>query len=236
MEIVMIEVRLSATRGYADHGWLRSFHTFSFAGFRDPRYDGFGVLRVINEDRVAPGAGFGTHAHRDMEILSYVVSGALAHKDSMGSGSVLRPGDVQCMSAGTGVTHSEFNGSTSEPVHFLQIWLIPKRAGTAPAYREAHFDPASRAGRLCPIASPDGREGSLELGQDAVIYAGLADGGDEIEQSLVDGRRCYVQAVRGDFEVNGLRLSAGDGAAISAESTLRLTNAAAAEFLVFDLP
>ena len=232
----MLEIRRAATRGFADHGWLRSHHTFSFAGYRDPRYDGFGALRVINEDRVAAGQGFGTHGHRDMEIISYVVSGALEHKDSMGSGSVLRPGDVQVMSAGTGVTHSEFNGSTTEPVHFLQIWVIPKSAGTRPAYREAHYDFAAHSGQLCAIAAGDGRDGALAIGQDAVIYAGRADAGDEIRLALGNGRRAYVQIVGGDIDVNGQRLHAGDGAALTAESALTLARASAAEFLVFDLP
>ena len=232
----MIEVRPSATRGHADHGWLQSFHTFSFAGYRDPAHMGFGPLRVINEDRVAPGEGFGTHGHKDMEILSYVVSGALAHKDSLGSGSVLKPGDVQCMSAGTGVTHSEFNGSAKEPVHFLQIWITPKADGTPPTYREAHYSAAQRTGRLCPIAAPDGRDGALSIGQDAVVYAALCDSAEELVLPLAAGRRAYVQVVRGSVEVNATKLSAGDGAAISGEAALRFTRAKQAEWLVFDLP
>ncbi len=232
----MIDVRRSATRGYADHGWLKSFHTFSFAGYRDPRYDGFGALRVINEDRVAPGAGFGTHGHRDMEILSYVVGGALEHKDSMGSGSVLRPGDVQVMSAGTGVTHSEFNGSKTDPVHFLQIWIIPQKAGTQPAYRERHFDVQSRTGKLRAIASHDGRDESLLIGQDAVVYAGLLDRGQDVSLPVAVGRRAYVQVVSGSVEVNGTPLGAGDGAAISGEATVHLGRPVASELLVFDLP
>ena len=232
----MIDVRRSATRGYADHGWLKSFHTFSFAGYRDPRHDGFGPLRVINEDRVAAGAGFGTHGHRDMEILSYVISGALEHKDSMGSGSVLRPGDVQVMSAGSGVTHSEFNGSKSEPVHFLQIWIIPAQTATEPAYREAHFDVGSRTGRLRAIASGDGRDGSLKIGQDAVVYAAIADGDNELVMPIAAGRRAYVQVVRGTVELNGALLEAGDGAAVPGEPALRMAGSKTAEFLAFDLP
>jgi len=232
----MIDIRPSATRGYADHGWLRSFHTFSFAGYHDPRHMGLGPLRVINEDRVAAGQGFGTHAHRDMEILSYVVSGALEHKDSMGSGSVLRPGDVQCMSAGTGVTHSEFNGSARDPVHFLQIWILPARTGTTPAYREAHYPPELRRGRLCPIAAGDARDGALLIGQDAVVYAALADGADELVLPLGARRQAYVQLVSGSIAVNGNPLQAGDGAAVRAESAVRLDQAKDAQLLVFDLP
>ena len=232
----MIEVRPGATRGHADHGWLKSQHTFSFADYRDPRYDGFGPLRVINEDRVVPGMGFGTHGHRDMEIISYVVSGTLAHKDSMGTVAELHPGDVQVMSAGTGVMHSEFNGSTQEPVHFLQIWIVPDRRGEAPRYKDANYPPATRTGRLCPIASMDGRDGSLPIHQDAVVYASILPDGRELETALAAGRSAYVQVVRGALAINGSTLAAGDGAAIVGERALQFRATGEAEFLFFDLP
>ncbi len=232
----MIEVRPGNTRGHADHGWLKSQHTFSFADYRDPRYDGFGPLRVINEDRVVPGMGFGTHGHRDMEIISYVVSGTLAHKDSIGTVAELRPGDVQVMSAGTGVMHSEFNGSAEEPVHFLQIWIVPDRRGEAPRYKDANYPVALRTGRLCPIASKDGRDGSLPIHQDAIVYASVLPDGGDLEARLEAGRSAYVQVVRGSLAVNGSTLAAGDGAAIRGERTLQLKAAGETEFLYFDLP
>jgi redox-sensitive bicupin YhaK (pirin superfamily) len=231
----MITVRRAADRGHANHGWLDSHHTFSFADYHDPAQMGFRALRVINEDRVDPGAGFGTHSHRDMEIVSYVLEGALAHKDSMGTGSTLRPGDVQRMSAGTGVAHSEFNASKTEPVHFLQIWILPERAGIAPSYEEKRFPTAERQGRLRLVASRDGREGSLSLNQDAAIYAGLLAPGDRAELSLQRGRHAWVQVAQGEVKLGPETLRAGDGAAVSAESALTLEGVQPAELLVFDL-
>ncbi|HSN19632.1 MAG TPA: pirin family protein [Usitatibacter sp.] len=232
----MTEIRRGTERGLADHGWLRSFHSFSFADYYDPRHMGYGPLRVINEDRVQPGQGFGAHGHRDMEILSYVLEGALAHKDSMGNGSVLRPGDVQRMSAGTGVTHSEFNGSDREPVHFLQIWIEPNARGLAPGYEEAHFGAADKRGKLRLIASPDGREGSVTIHQDASVYASLLDGDEAVELVQGPGRRAYVHVVRGEARVNGERLEAGDALKISGEERVRIDRGRAAEVMLFDLP
>jgi redox-sensitive bicupin YhaK (pirin superfamily) len=232
----MLQIRKSDARGRAEHGWLSSRHTFSFGHYHDPRYMGFGPLRVINEDKVQPGEGFGTHGHRDMEIISYVLDGALEHKDSMGTGSVLHYGDVQRMSAGSGVTHSEFNGSKTEPVHFLQIWLFPERNGIEPSYEEKHFDPQSKRGRLRLIISPDGADGSLTVHQDAHVYATVLDGDDRVEHSLAAGRGAYVQVARGTVELNGVALAAGDAVQLSDESLLVLENAANAEVLVFDLP
>ena len=231
----MIEVRKSAERGQADHGWLRSAHTFSFAEYRDPAHMGFGPLRVINEDRVAPGKGFGTHGHRDMEILTYVLEGALEHKDSIGSGSVLRYGDVQRMSAGSGIMHSEFNHSREEPVHFLQIWIMPDVEGIPPEYEEKHFDAASKQGRLRLIASKDGRDDSVRLHQDASVYAAILQGADRATHALAPKRGAFVQVAKGSVEVNGIRLGAGDGAKISGESTLAFERAEDVEFLLFDL-
>ena len=232
----MVEIRRSDERGLADHGWLRSFHSFSFADYHDPHHMGFGPLRVINEDRVAPGRGFGAHSHRDMEIISYVLEGGLAHKDSMGNGSTLKPGDVQRMSAGTGVTHSEFNASDREPVHFLQIWIEPDTRGVAPGYEEAHFDAAAKRGKLRLVASPDGRDGSVTIHQDARLYAALLDGEERAELALVPGRRAYVHVVRGSAEANGQPLAAGDALKISGADAVRLGRAKDAEVLVFDLP
>jgi redox-sensitive bicupin YhaK (pirin superfamily) len=232
----MMEVRRSEERGAADHGWLRSKHSFSFADYYDPRHSGFGPLLVINEDRVAPGAGFGTHGHRDMEIISYVLDGALEHKDSMGTGSVLHYGDVQRMSAGSGVRHSEFNGSKTEPVHFLQIWIQPNEKGIAPSYEEKHFTAEEKQGRLRLIASGDGREGSVLIHQDAALYAAILNGGDQLEHALQAGRLGYVHVIRGRVEVNGVALQGGDALKIGAEDTLRFANAEAAELLLFDLP
>ena len=232
----MTEIRRSAERGLAEHGWLRSLHSFSFADYHDPRHMGFGPLRVINEDRVQPGRGFGAHSHRDMEILSYVLEGALAHRDSMGNGSVLRPGDVQRMSAGTGVTHSEYNGSDREPVHFLQIWIEPEARGIAPGYEERHFDDAAKRGRLALIASRDGRDGSVTIHQDASVYAALLDGDEAVEFTQQPGRRSYVHLVRGSARIAGEALEAGDAAKIQGEARVRIEGARDAELLLFDLP
>jgi len=232
----MIAIRKANERGYADHGWLRSFHTFSFADYHDPAHMGFGPLRVINEDRVAPGKGFGTHSHRDMEIISYVLEGALAHKDSMGNGSVLRPGDVQRMSAGSGVTHSEFNHSASEGVHFLQVWIQPNVRGIAPGYEEKRFDDAAKAGKLALIASPDGAQGSVTIHQDARVYAALLDNDDGLAHALQPGRRAFVHVVRGTVAVNGQPLSSGDAAQLTDVASVGIASAHAAEVLVFDLP
>ena len=218
----MIIVRPSEQRGHADHGWLRAKHSFSFAEYYDPAEMGWGVLRVINEDRVAPGMGFGTHGHRDMEIVSYVLSGGLAHKDSMGNGSTLRPGDVQRMSAGTGVMHSEFNASQDEVVHFLQIWIEPNVRGVKPGYEEARFEDEAKRGKLRLVASPDGREGSVTIHQDAFLYASLVDGGEAIEHAPAAGRRVYVHVVRGTVNVHGQTLSHGDAAKLVREEKVRL--------------
>jgi quercetin 2,3-dioxygenase len=232
----MIHHHPSAQRGYADHGWLRSFHTFSFAGYQDPNRMGFGPLRVINEDRVQPGMGFGTHGHRDMEIISYVLEGALEHKDSMGNGSVIRPGDVQRMSAGTGVRHSEFNASESELVHFLQIWIEPDVQGIAPGYEEKHFSASDKRGRLRRVASPDGADGSVKIHQNASIYAALLDGEESVSHTLAPGRRGYVHMARGTANVNGQLLETGDSLELTQVSSLTIDSGKNAEFLLFDLP
>jgi len=232
----VIAVRKSTDRGHADHGWLRSYHTFSFADYYDPANMGFGALRVINEDRVQPGAGFDTHGHRDMEIVSYVLEGALAHKDSMGNGSVIRPGDVQRMSAGRGVRHSEYNASESGIVHFLQIWIEPNVRGIEPGYEETHFDAGSKRGVLRLIASPDGRDGSVTIHQDATIHAALLDGPERAAHRLAPGRRAYVHVARGGLTVNGRRLDAGDGLKATDTPELVLERGEQAEVLLFDLP
>jgi redox-sensitive bicupin YhaK (pirin superfamily) len=232
----MIEIRKSEERGRAHHGWLQSQHSFSFADYYDPRHQGFGPLRVINEDRVAAGAGFGTHGHRDMEIISYVLDGALEHKDSMGTGSVLHYGDVQRMSAGSGVRHSEFNGSKTEQVHFLQIWIQPNVEGIPPSYEEKNFPLEEKQGKLRLVASGDGREGSVLIHQDASMYAAVLNGDDRVEHALQPGRLGYVHVIRGRVEVNGVALQGGDALKIGAEDTLRFANAEAAELLLFDLP
>ncbi len=232
----MITLRRSAERGYADHGWLRSFHSFSFADYHDPRHMGFGPLRVINEDRIAPGTGFGTHGHRDMEIVSYVLAGELAHEDSLGNGSVIRPGDVQRMSAGTGVRHSEFNHARERETHFLQIWIEPAASGIAPSYEQKHFGEAERRGRLRLVAAPDGADGAVTIHQDARVYAGLFDGAESADLALAAGRRAYVHVARGAITVNGHTLAAGDAAMIAAEPGIALRAGKAAEVLVFDLP
>src|SRR5689334_20001223 len=227
----MLDIRKAGDRGFADHGWLRSFHSFSFADYYDPEHVSFGPLRVINEDRVSPGRGFGRHGHRDMEIISYVLEGALEHKDSIGTGSVIRPGDVQRMSAGTGVMHSEFNASATEPVHFLQIWIEPGARGIAPGYEEKHFEPEDKRGRLRLIASPDGRDGSLTIHQDASVYAGLFDGEERAEHQLEAGRRAYVHVVRGRATVNGRNLDAGDAAKLSDIQSVTIETGRDAEIL-----
>jgi redox-sensitive bicupin YhaK (pirin superfamily) len=232
----MLEVRKSEDRGNADHGWLHSQHTFSFGSYRDPQHTGFGPLLVINEDRVAPGQGFGEHSHRDMEIISYVLSGALEHKDSLGTGSVLHYGDVQRMSAGNGVRHSEFNGSKSEPVHFLQIWIQPNVTGIPASYEEKHFAPDTKQGKLRLVASSDGRDGSVLIHQNAAIYAAILDGGQPLEQRLAPGRTGYVHVVRGKVTVNGMPLGGGDALKLSGEAAVTLAEAQDAEVLVFDLP
>ena len=232
----MLQVRQSESRGKANHGWLDSKHSFSFGHYHDPEHVGFGPLLVINEDQVHGGQGFGTHGHRDMEIISYVLSGALEHKDSMGTGSVLHYGDVQRMSAGTGVRHSEFNGDRSEPVHFLQIWIQPNQLGIPPSYEEKHFTPESKLGKLALIASNDGRNGSVLIHQDAEIYATIMTSGDRLQHELKAGRQSYVHVIRGEVTVNGTALQGGDAAKITDETLVTLDNAKAAEILVFDLP
>jgi quercetin 2,3-dioxygenase len=232
----MNQIRRSNERGLADHGWLKSFHTFSFADYYDPQHMGFGPLRVINEDRVQPGAGFGTHGHRDMEIISYVLDGELAHKDSMGNGSVIRPGDVQRMSAGSGVRHSEFNGSKERPVHFLQIWIEPQYRGIEPGYEEQRFTNEDKRGRLRLIASPDRAEGSVLLHQDARVYAGLFTGSESAQLPLSPQRQAYLHVARGSITANGERLATGDALQLTQADTLALANGEDAEVLVFDLP
>ncbi|HXK16901.1 MAG TPA: pirin family protein, partial [Polyangiaceae bacterium] len=222
-------------RGYADHGWLRSFHTFSFADYYAPAHMGFRSLRVINEDRVEGGKGFGTHPHRDMEIISYVLSGAIAHKDSMGTGSVIVPGDVQRMSAGTGVTHSEFNASPTEVAHFLQIWLLPDSRGHAPSYEQKHFSEAERQGQLRLVASKDGREGSLTLHQDASLFASLLAPGERVVHALPSGRHAWLHVARGKIEVAGQELAAGDAGAFEDAGEIALVAREPSEILLFDL-
>jgi redox-sensitive bicupin YhaK (pirin superfamily) len=232
----MNNVRRSAERGFADHGWLKSFHTFSFADYFDPQHVEFGPLRVINEDRVQAGAGFGTHPHRDMEIISYVLSGALAHKDSMGNGSTIRPGDVQRMSAGSGVRHSEFNPSPDAPTHFLQIWIQPDVRNIEPSYEEKHFSPEEKRGRLRLIVSPDRAQGSLLIHQDAKVYAGLFDGGENAELAIAAGRRAYVHVARGRVTANQTLLETGDALKVTQEARVKIEQGQQAEVLVFDLP
>jgi quercetin 2,3-dioxygenase len=232
----MIYLRASKDRGYADHGWLKSFHSFSFAGYHDPNFMGFGPLRVINEDRIAPGTGFGTHGHRDMEIISYVLEGGLAHKDNMGNGSVIHPGDVQRMSAGTGVQHSEFNHEQAGETHFLQIWIQPSKNGNPPGYEEKHFDPASKRGQLRLIASEKGEAGSVTIQQDAKIYSGLFGAGEAAKLSFAGERLVYVHLVQGSIRVNDLALQGGDAVMMKDETGLSLTLGQNAEVLVFDLP
>ena len=231
----MIEIRKADQRGVANHGWLKSRHTFSFGHYHDPKQQGFSDLLVINDDRVDPGMGFGTHPHRDMEIFSYVLEGALEHSDSMGTGSVIRPGDVQMMSAGTGVRHSEFNHSKSELVHFLQIWIVPDVRGAVPRYQQVHFTEAEKRGRFRLIVSPKGADGSLAVHQNASIHAGLFDGTETATLEVGADRYVYVHVARGKIEVNGQRLGEGDGARIRNEQRLEFAKGDGAEVLVFDL-
>ena len=238
----MITLRKSADRGHADHGWLDSYHSFSFADYHDPRHMGMGNLRVINEDRIAPGTGFGTHGHRDMEIISYVLSGELAHQYSMGNGrragapaGVIRPGDVQRMSAGRGVLHSEFNHAPSDTTHFLQIWIEPALRGIDPGYEQKHFDAAGKRGKLRLLASADGHDGSVTIHADAALYAGLFDGDEAAQRALDPKRLAYVHVARGRLRVNGAPLGAGDAARLDGETSLRLDGGEDAEVLFFDL-
>ena len=231
----MLKIRRSDERGHANHGWLNTRHTFSFADYYDPNHMGFRTLRVLNDDRVEAGQGFGTHGHRDMEIVSYVLEGALEHRDSMGTGSVLRPGHVQRMTAGTGVTHSEFNHSATEPVHFLQIWVRPNASGLTPGYEEAVFTQEDKAGRLRLVVSPDGRDGSLSWNQDAWMYASVLAAGDSVTHALEPGRGAWLQVARGEATVNGEPLREGDGAALEDEAQVSLATASEAELLLFEL-
>jgi redox-sensitive bicupin YhaK (pirin superfamily) len=231
----MIEIRKASDRGAVDMGWLDSRHTFSFGHYHDPAFMGFGNLRVINEDRVQPGQGFGTHGHRDMEIISYVVDGALEHKDSMGNGSVMRYGDVQRMTAGTGVRHSEFNHSARDPVHFLQIWILPARDGLDPGYEQKHFPAGDKTERLRLIGSPDGRDGSVTIHQDVCLYAGILNVGTELAHAFATGRKGWLQVVRGEVSLDGALLAAGDGAAIEETGEITIRTGSAAEVLLFDL-
>jgi redox-sensitive bicupin YhaK (pirin superfamily) len=231
----MINIRKSNERGHADHGWLNTRFTFSFAEYYDPKYEEFRTLRVMNDDRVAGGGGFPTHPHRDMEIVTYVLEGALAHKDSMGNGSTIVPGDVQYMSAGTGVAHSEFNASKTESVHLYQIWMFPDKKGYKPAYDQKHFSEADKRGKLRLLVSPDGRDGSVKIRQDNEIYATVLGAGDNVQYALKPERHAYVQVAKGSVTLNGEKLETGDGAAISAEKALELKGVKEAEVLVFDL-
>ena len=231
----MLTLRQSQDRGHADHGWLRSFHSFSFAGYYDPRHIGWGNLRVINEDRIAAGTGFGTHGHRDMEIISYVLSGELAHKDSMGNVKGIPPGDVQRMSAGSGMMHSEFNHAPGQVTHFLQIWIEPNVRGIAPSYEQKSFSDAEKRGRLRLVASPDGADGSVTIHADASLYAGLFDGAERAQLALAPGRKAYVHLIRGALQVNGQPLGGGDAALLDNEPSVVLEGGRDAEVLVFDL-
>ena len=231
----MITVRPAAERGHFDHGWLDTYHTFSFASYHDPRHMGFRSLRVINDDRVKPAEGFGTHAHRDMEILTWVLEGALQHKDSMGNGSIIRPGDIQRMSAGTGVTHSEFNPSRDEPVHLLQIWLLPRQRGLTPGYEEKQFPEATRRSRLRLIAAGDGRDGAVTIHQDADLWTALLEPGESVRHALRPGRHAWLHVARGTVVASGMRLAEGDGAAISDEPEVDVKAVDRSEILLFDL-
>ena len=232
----MITRRPATERGHAEHGWLDSWHSFSFAGYHDPRHTGFGPLRVINEDRIVAGSGFGEHAHSDMEIVSYVLVGALAHRDSLGNEAVIRPGDVQRMSAGTGVRHAEFNAADGRSTHFLQIWIVPSQRGIAPGYEQRRFADSEKRGRLRLVASPDGAEGSVTIHQDARLFAGLFDAEERATLVLGDGRLGYVHLVRGELVVNGERLAGGDALKLEEEARITLERGREAEVLVFDLP
>jgi hypothetical protein len=231
----MLHVRRAEDRGHADHGWLHSHHTFSFADYYDRRFMGFGPLRVINDDTVAPGGGFPPHSHRDMEIVTYVLDGALEHKDSMGNGSIIKPGDVQRMSAGTGVTHSEYNASDENPVHFLQIWIMPQRAGLPAGYEQKYFGDDDKRNRLRLVASPDGAEGSVRIQQDARIFAALLEDGHTVTHELPKGHKGWLHVARGSAQLNGAALEAGDGVAIDGEERLTMGSAAVGEVLLFDL-
>lgn len=231
----MFNRRPAAERGHADHGWLKTFHTFSFAEYHDPRHLGFRTLRVINDDVIAPGQGFGTHGHRDMEILTYVLDGALEHRDSLGTGSVLRPGDVQRMSAGAGVTHSEFNASATEPLRLLQIWILPAERGLTPGYEEKHFSRDEKRNRLRLIASPDAADGSLAIHQDVKVHAALLEKGAVLVLPILPGRHLWLQVASGRLTAGGVALEQGDGLAVSEESELEIAGEAPAEILVFDL-
>ncbi len=232
----MISIRHTEERGHADHGWLDTYHTFSFANYYDADYMGFSVLRVINQDRVAPGEGFQTHGHENMEIITYVLEGVLEHKDSMGTSSQIRPGEVQLMSAGTGVQHSEFNASSTEPLTLFQMWILPQNTGTEPRYEQKAFSEAERRGNLKLVVSPDGREGSLTIGQDVCLYATLLSEGDSVDYQLSPDRCAWLQVVRGTLTLNGKELRPGDGAGIPKEKVLRLEGKSEAEVLLFDLP
>ena len=231
----MLNLRKSNDRGYADHGWLKSFHSFSFAGYHDPQHMGFGNLRVINEDRIAPGTGFGTHGHRDMEIISYVLEGNLAHKDTLGNVKGIPPGDVQRMSAGKGVQHSEFNHADNQTTHFLQIWIEPNVTGIPASYEQKTFAESDKRGKLRLVAAPEGEQGSVTIHADAKLYAGLFDGAESASLALDPSRKAYVHLVRGELDVNGSKLGAGDAARLENESELKLSNGKDAEVLVFDL-
>jgi redox-sensitive bicupin YhaK (pirin superfamily) len=231
----MITIRAANERGGANHGWLDTRHTFSFSSYYDPRHMGFRSLRVINEDRVAPGQGFGEHSHRDMEILSYVVSGGLGHRDSMGNGEVIRPHEWQRMTAGTGVRHSEMNASKSEPVHFFQIWIMPEAGNIEPGYEQKLFAPEEKSGKLRLVASSDGREGSLKIHQNVSVYNALLKGGEAVEHRLGAGRHAWLQVVKGAVELNGNKLVAGDGAAVSEERALTINAGEDSEIILFDL-
>jgi len=235
MSALMLQVRRSAERGYFDHGWLKTYHTFSFGEYQDPTWVEYGALRVINDDRVAPGEGFGKHGHRDMEILTYILEGELQHRDSMGNGSVIRPGDLQRMSAGTGVVHSEFNPG-SEEVHLLQIWITPAAARLPPGYEQKHFSDAEKRGRLRLIAARGGQEGAVTVNQDVYVYAGLFEGAEEQRYELPAGRRAWLHLARGTLRVGETLLEAGDGAGITGPTRVHLNGGRAAEVLLFDLP
>jgi len=231
----MLTIRKAEDRGHANHGWLNTYHTFSFASYYEPKHMGFRALRVINEDRVSPGNGFGTHGHRDMEIITYVLEGALEHKDSIGTGSVIQPGEVQRMSAGTGILHSEFNHSKSESVHFLQIWLLPEKEGLPPSYEQRNFSPAKTPGKLHLVAARDGRDAAVTVHQDVDLYAAVLEPGDRVSHSLQPQRHAWVQVARGAITLNGLSLDKGDGAAISEETDVVIEATTDAEILLFDL-
>jgi quercetin 2,3-dioxygenase len=231
----MIKIRKAEDRGHFDHGWLDTYHTFSFDQYYDPNHMSFRSLRVINEDRVDPGVGFPTHSHRDMEIITYILEGALRHQDSMGNGSIIEPGDVQRMTAGTGVAHSEFNPSQSQPVHLLQIWIMPNKSGLKPGYEQKAFSVEDRQGKLRLIASPDGSNGSVTINQDAKVYASILDEGEVVEHMLAPGRHAWIQVARGSVEVNGNKLDQGDGAAVSEETRVTIAGARNSEVLLFDL-